>query len=174
MTPAPNILICGTPGTGKSTLCTELSNKFNNSLYHPVSEIAETNNFYEGYDQALQTKILDEDKLLDELETRLGNERDPSIINIVEYHHSELFPERWFDLVVCLRTDNTILFERLENRNYGRNKIENNVQSEIFGDLAEEARESYASKTVIELPSNDLDDMEENLEKICSWIENFS
>ena len=111
--PSPNILICGTPGTGKSTLCTELSNHFANSQYHAVSEIAETNGYYDGYDEKLQTHILDEDKLLDDLETRLGPERDENTINIVEYHHSELFPERWFDLIVCLRCDNSNLYNRL-------------------------------------------------------------
>lgn len=36
--------------------------------------------------------------------------------NIVDYHGSEFFPERWFDLVVVLQTDNTVLYDRLRNR----------------------------------------------------------
>lgn len=36
--------------------------------------------------------------------------------NIVDYHSSELFPERWFDIVFVLRTDNTTLFDRLSSR----------------------------------------------------------
>lgn len=28
------------------------------------------------------------------------------------------FPERWFDLVLVLRTDNSILYSRLEKRGY--------------------------------------------------------
>ena len=36
--------------------------------------------------------------------------------NIVDYHGCEFFPERWFDIVFVLRTDNTVLYERLENR----------------------------------------------------------
>ena len=35
---------------------------------------------------------------------------------IVEFHSIEFFPERWFDLVLCLRCDNTILYDRLKNR----------------------------------------------------------
>jgi hypothetical protein len=34
----------------------------------------------------------------------------------VDYHSCDFFPERWFDLVVVLQTDNTILYERLEKR----------------------------------------------------------
>ena len=38
--------------------------------------------------------------------------------NVVDYHGSEFFPERWFDIVFVLRTDNTLLYQRLEER-YG-------------------------------------------------------
>ena len=36
--------------------------------------------------------------------------------NIVDYHGCEFFPERWFDIVFVLRTDNTILYDRLQER----------------------------------------------------------
>lgn len=36
--------------------------------------------------------------------------------NIVEYHSCEFFPERWFDIVFVLRTDNTALYDRLTAR----------------------------------------------------------
>ena len=36
--------------------------------------------------------------------------------SIVDHHDCELFPERWFDVVFVLRTDNTKLYERLEAR----------------------------------------------------------
>ena len=35
---------------------------------------------------------------------------------IVDYHGADLFPERWFDLVIVLRSDNTVLYQRLESR----------------------------------------------------------
>ncbi len=34
----------------------------------------------------------------------------------MDYHGCEFFPERWFDLVIVLQTDNTVLYERLEKR----------------------------------------------------------
>jgi adenylate kinase len=36
--------------------------------------------------------------------------------NVVDFHGSEMFPERWFDLVIVLRTDISILFDRLKKR----------------------------------------------------------
>lgn len=37
---------------------------------------------------------------------------------VVEFHSSGFFPERWFDLVVLLRTNNTQLYDRLALREY--------------------------------------------------------
>jgi len=43
-------------------------------------------------------------------------------IRCVDYHGCDFFPERWFDIVFVLRTNNTILYERLEQRGYsGKN-----------------------------------------------------
>lgn len=36
--------------------------------------------------------------------------------NIVDYHGCDFFPERWFDSVVVLQTDNSILHDRLTSR----------------------------------------------------------
>ena len=35
---------------------------------------------------------------------------------IVDYHGCDFFPERWFDIVFVLRTNNTALFDRLSKR----------------------------------------------------------
>ena len=35
---------------------------------------------------------------------------------IIDYHGCEFFPERFFDIVFVLRTDNTTLYDRLEKR----------------------------------------------------------
>jgi broad-specificity NMP kinase len=37
---------------------------------------------------------------------------------VVDYHGSDFFPERWFDLIIVLRTDNTVLYDRLVQRGY--------------------------------------------------------
>ena len=51
------------------------------------------------FDDDRNCGVLDEDPLLDDLEEiqKEGN-------NIFEYHQCELFPERWFKLVVVLMT----------------------------------------------------------------------
>jgi hypothetical protein len=36
--------------------------------------------------------------------------------NIVDYHGCDFFPERWFDRVAVLQTDNSVLYDRLSRR----------------------------------------------------------
>ena len=88
---------------------------------------------------------------------------------IIDYHGCDFFPERWFEIIVVLKTDNTVLWERLERRGYEMKKLQENVQCEILHVIAEEARESYAQDIVHIMPSNTVEDMEANVEKLASW-----
>ena len=58
-------------------------------------------------------------------------------------------------------------------RGYTGKKLEDNVQCEIFQTILEEAQGSYKPDIVHELPSNTPDDMEENLDKITAWVEEW-
>ena len=60
---------------------------------------------------------------------------------IVDHHGSDLCPERWFDLVVVLQCDNTVLYDRLEKRGYTIKKIQENVECEIMQVTLEEMLE---------------------------------
>ena len=108
-------------------------------------------------------------QVLDELE-------NPADLNvnaggkIIEYHGCDFFPERFFQLVVVLRTDNTLLWDRLEKRCAGEcacvvvivvvaltpsqhsgyvvPKIQENVEAEIMQVILEEARESYKADII--------------------------
>ena len=62
---------------------------------------------------------------------------------VVDYHSCELFPERWFQVVVVLRASTETLFERLTARRYSEAKRQENMDAEICGVVEEEARESY-------------------------------
>ena len=88
---------------------------------------------------------------------------------IVDYHGCDFFPERWFDLVIVLQTDNTVLWGRLEKRGYKDKKIQDNVQCEIMNVIVEEARESYAEDIVHCVSSNTVDEMEQNVERLAAW-----
>ncbi|XP_058808338.1 adenylate kinase isoenzyme 6 [Phymastichus coffea] len=163
----PNILITGTPGTGKSEIAKMLSERtgFN---WLDISKLAIENKSLEVYDEQYQSYILDEDKLLDLLEPMMASGG-----KIVDYHSSDFFPERWFDIVFVMRTNNTILYDRLVARGYSGKKLEDNVSCEIFQVLLDEAKNSYKEEIVHELQSDNADQMADNLNRICQWIEQW-
>ncbi len=68
---------------------------------------------------------------------------------VVEFHSSGFFPERWFDLVVLLRTDNTQLFDRLALRKYPQHKITENIECEIMDVTKDEVIESYKQERIL-------------------------
>lgn len=81
-------------------------------------------------------------------------------------HNLDQASNRWFDLVLVLQTDNTVLYERLEkryentacnvvlhtptpptHRGYSQKKISENIECEIMQVIVEEARDSYKCET---------------------------
>lgn len=89
---------------------------------------------------------------------------------IIDWHACDLFPIGWIDLVVVLRTSSTKLYDRLKARNYPEQKLQENLDSEIMEVLLDEARQSYAEEIVVELRSDEADDIEENVGRIETWI----
>jgi adenylate kinase len=89
---------------------------------------------------------------------------------IADYHSSELFPERWFDFVFILRCGTTVLYDRLAARNYQQSKIQQNIECEIFGIVAEEAKEAYKEEIVHELSNETLEDRDKNIRTITELV----
>ena len=90
--------------------------------------------------------------------------------NVVDYHGCDFFPERWFDLVIVLQTDNSVLFDRLQARGYSEKKVSENIECEIMQVVAEEARESYKAEIIQMLPSNTVQELESNVDRIQRWV----
>lgn len=165
MKAGPNILITGTPGVGKSTLSQQIAER-SGLEWVSVSDLARDNLFYDGFDEERQCPILDEDKVLDELEDMIAEGG-----KIVDYHGCDFFPERFFDIVFVLTTNNTILYDRLAARGYQGTKLTENIECEIMNVIRDEAMDSYNNDIVHVLPSNSPEDMESNIERIILWIE---
>ncbi|MBZ3889057.1 Adenylate kinase isoenzyme 6 [Sciurus carolinensis] len=109
--------------------------------------------------------ILDEDRVVDELEKQM---REGGAI--VGYHGCDFFPEHWFHIVLVLRTDNSVLYKRLETRGCGEKKLKDNIQCEIFQVLYEEAIASYKEEIAHQLVSNKPEELEDNINQILKWI----
>ncbi len=132
----PNILVTGVPGSGKTTLCAVLLDQLNSSLnialgcennpqvfykYIGTADIIKEHEFFEGWDEKMDCSIMDIDKTLDFMEGPVASGG-----TIVEFHSVDIFPERWFDLVVYIRCDNKILYDRMIERKYNQDKISEN------------------------------------------------
>ncbi|KAK3028157.1 hypothetical protein RJ639_038681 [Escallonia herrerae] len=193
----PNILVTGTPGTGKTT--TALAVAEATELRHiNVSDLVKERSLHDvgtldahtWWEWGIQgQKEIDDDIIrgsdminttyhvlevkcyaivCDELEGVMEEGG-----NIVDYHGCDFFPERWFDLVVVLQTDNTVLYDRLSKRGYSGSKLSNNLDCEIFQMLLEEARESYSQDILMALKSDTIDDMSKNVAVLTDWSESW-
>ncbi|KAJ3412652.1 hypothetical protein HDV05_000402 [Chytridiales sp. JEL 0842] len=163
----PNVLICGTPGTGKTTTA-EIIARETGLTHIEVARMVKEKGFHEGRDEVFDSLIMDEDRLLDEMEPLMADGG-----KVVDFHGCELFPERWFDLVIVLRTSNEVLYPRLEKRGYSQIKITENIECEIMDVLYLEAMDSYSHDIVHELRSESVDDLEENVNRVVTWVENY-
>ncbi len=133
-----------------------------------VGDLVKKDSLHTGYDSEYECYIIDEDKVCDALEDIM---EEGGVI--VDYHGCDFFPERWFDCVIVLQTDNSVLWERLEKRGYNEKKLQDNVQCEIMHVIVEEARESYNKEIVHAVPSNDVEQMESNVDRLVEWINNY-
>ncbi|KAA6369115.1 MAG: adenylate kinase [Streblomastix strix] len=154
----PNILVTGTPGTGKTFLC-ELIVAEHNLQYINFGDLVKQNpNLQHLWNSELQCY-----DLTDEAEDLIMDQMEPLILQrncIVEHIDARPFAEDWFDYVIVLTAKIEILGSRLEDRGYSEDKIKENIDSEIFGVCLERARESYPADIIIELPSESLEQME--------------
>mmetsp|Transcript_31597 Transcript_31597/g.53326 ORF Transcript_31597/g.53326 Transcript_31597/m.53326 type:complete len:172 (-) Transcript_31597:1813-2328(-) len=165
--PLPNILITGTPGTGKTETARQAAER--TGMKHVnVGELVKQHECHEGKDDEFDTYIIDDDKICDLMEPIVGEGGC-----IVDFHSAELFPERWFELVLVLQAETEILYDRLTARGYSDHKRNENMQCEIMQVVLEEAKESYADEIVHALPSSTIEELESNVERISSWLDTW-
>ncbi|KAM0756013.1 P-loop containing nucleoside triphosphate hydrolase protein [Meredithblackwellia eburnea MCA 4105] len=169
----PNILITGTPGTGKTTHATQLLDALQQQTTPPeqwnhinVGDFVKEKGCHSGFNEEWKSWEVDEDKLLDELESvqKPGGQ-------ILDWHTCDMFPERWIDLVVVLRCDHSLLWTRLEKRAYPLHKIQENNTAEIMQVVLSDAQESYAVEIVVELQSESPEQVEDNVARIVAWVD---
>ncbi|BBN18448.1 adenylate kinase [Marchantia polymorpha subsp. ruderalis] len=160
----PNVLVTGTPGTGKTSTCALLASA--TRLNHiNIGELVQGLELHDGWDDQLQCLVINEDLVIDHLEEKMSAGG-----NVVDYHGCDFFPERWFDVVVVLQTKTAVLYDRLSNRGYMDQKLQNNIECEIFQVLLEEARESYNKDIILALPSDTIEDMSNNVGLLKEWL----
>ncbi len=124
------IAVSGTPGTGKTTVAKMLAEKIGYK-YVSLNELAKKEGLYAGYDERRRCEIVDVEKISEKVK-KMKNA-------VVESHYAH---EVFSDALIILSCDIKELRKRLEKRGWRKEKIDENVEAEIFKVCASEASEA--------------------------------
>lgn len=151
--------LTGTPGTGKSTLSTELRRRG----YDVVDGKAfiKEHGLLGDYDRDRDTYEVDLEALNDSLDP-FREEEGPVVI---DSHLSHFMDSRG---IIVLRCSPSVLAERLRSRGYSEDKIRENVQAEILDEILCEASETDIPIGEIDCTSMSVGDAADIAEKIIS------
>ncbi|MBU5575342.1 MAG: adenylate kinase family protein [Nitrososphaerota archaeon] len=125
--------ITGTPGTGKSKVAKLLSKKF--AVLNLNKEI-KRRKLYKKYDNKRKCFIFDEKKTLKFVKEWIKKQKNDIFI---ESHVSHLLNLK-YDLIFVFRCNPEVLYKRLKRRKWNKEKVQENLEAEIFGIIEEEAR----------------------------------
>lgn len=160
------IIVTGVPGTGKTTLSKKLAKKLN-FYYLDVNLIIKKYGLSEGYDKKRKTKIIDVKRLSRALIKEMSsyNKKIPNIKKsiknnmairkikkgiIIDSHLSHYLPKKYADLCIVAKCDLKVLKKRLENKNYSKEKVRENLDAEIFDICLIEAKENGHQALIVD------------------------
>lgn len=164
------VIITGTPGTGKTTVTEFLKEKVD-------AEFISINSLLEDYDLNLGTdekrgyKIVDTERMIPIVDEICEN-TDKNLV-LFEGHLAQDYPNA--DLVIVLRCNPEILESRLNNRNWRKEKIHENVSAEILGVCTSESYETY-NDNVHEIDTSNIstEDVGDEIIRVINGDVNYS
>lgn len=126
------IAITGTPGCGKTTLCTQATEE--GISVQAVAVIAFRHGLLGSPDPEDGAAPIDTEALAESLAASEWEERSETT-TLIDGHLSHHLP---IDAVVLLRCHPEVLQQRLINRGYSESKVNENVEAELIGAIAAE------------------------------------
>ncbi len=121
------IIVTGTPGTGKTKVAKSIASRLK-FKYIDINKIIKENKLVVGYDKKRNTNIVDDKKLVKILVSMIKKNKKV----VIDGHLSHYIPSRYVDLCIITRCDLKTLKKRLKKRGYSKEKIRENLDSEIF------------------------------------------
>ncbi len=137
------VAITGTPGTGKTTLAKRIVEKLGMYYLDPNTIIREDPSLVIEHDDGRDTDIIDDERLIKSIVERIKEARETEGKEglIIDSHLSHYIPKKNIDFCIVLSCDIKELRARLEKRGYNKMKIEENIETETFDEILEEARD---------------------------------
>lgn len=157
------IIFTGVPGTGKTTLAKALAKDLKYK-YLDVNKLIEEKKLIDDYDELLDTKIVDTDKLVDALAELIRNSKTDLII---DSHLAYYIPKKYVDYCIVCTCDLKILKKRLLERNYNPQKVRDNLDAEIFNSCLVDALEFGHNVVQIDTSNDRIDN---SLTKIKQFL----
>jgi len=153
------ICVTGTPGAGKTFLAKKLAKKLV-LKYININNVIEEHRLSDKYDKKRKSNIVDIKKLNKALEKIIKNNRRV----IIDGHLSHYLPRKYVDLCIVVKCNLKILKNRLKKRGYSKEKIRENLDSEIFDICLSEATENKHKILVVD--SSKKINLEEIIKKV--------
>lgn len=140
------IVISGSVATGKTTLAKKLA-KEKNYQYIDVNKLIKEKKLSSGYDRKRKAKIIDIKKLNKALISLIKKSKKSLVI---DSHLAHYLPKKYVNEVIITKCNLKELKKRLQKRKYSKEKINENLQVEIFDLCYIEAKElGHKVKVVI-------------------------
>lgn len=159
------LIVSGTPGTGKTTISKNISNYIKAKVIS-LNELAISENLIVKYDAKRETSVINNKKLISFLIELIEDYKKEDLeFLIIESHFSDIVPEQYINFVIILRCDPDELYNRLKRRGYKREKIRENVQSEILGNCV-----NYFMNKPLNIPILEIDTTNVSIESITKTI----
>ena len=144
------VIITGTPGTGKTTLSKLLSKE--GYSFIEVGKLVKEENLYEYFDDETDSYVVNDD-LLNARLIELIEKNSSSNPLILDGHVVEL-PPAYVASCIVLRTSIGLLRQRLMDRSYTDEKIEENVEAEIMEVILTDMLNLYGPEIVFTVRSD--------------------
>jgi len=154
------IIVTGTPGTGKTTVAKKLAKPLG-CRYVDVNQVIAHHKLSEGYDRKRKCKIIDTKKLNLTLIKLIKASKEGLVI---DSHLSHFLPNKYVDTCIVTRCKLKTLKRRLTRRGYDKDKIKENLESEIFEVCLIEAKEN--KHKIIELNTDKKIDYKKLIKKL--------
>lgn len=148
------IVVSGSPGTGKSTFASELSEEMGYELVD-LNEVIEKEKIYELDSEG--TRLVEAQELREVFQENFAQMNRDIVVDGLLSH---LLPPERVSHVVVLRTKPSVLESRLKERGYVGDKLEENVEAEALGVILGEAVEEHGVDKVYEIDTTSLEPSE--------------